>query len=403
MSSAQFKRASLVPFDAGGSNPEESKAIPLDFNPETLTLKVSAGEQKDKGRRGRQQSQNVGASKATLSFECIFDSTRPKESEAGAEGDAEEMLDVRLRTKPIADLLQVYGSGRDQAPRRVQFRWGTLQFNGVISQHQEVFDYFSPGGVPLRSKVQLTLTEQEFRYEVTAEDAARRREAIEQAGAGARQQAAASGADSLLGGALGFDLSAGFGLELGLDLELDFGLAAEFGLSAKLGFAADIGLTLGAGIDLDLNAAIDLFGGAALSGAVGGSADLSQTGLAVTQPSPGLGGPGRPASSWAPEGPSPGSRAARLAAAVNAGRSQGVAIRAEGAANATDRAALPIRGSPPLALRRPIDLAQPLLASRQEGTSEGEGERRPRWERLPDTPTAGAQHLPGCGCRRCRE
>jgi hypothetical protein len=35
----------------------------------------------------------------------------------------------------------------------VQFRWGTLIFNGVISQHQEVFDYFSPSGVPLRSKV----------------------------------------------------------------------------------------------------------------------------------------------------------------------------------------------------------------------------------------------------------
>jgi hypothetical protein len=55
----------LVPFDAGGRDPQESRAIPLDFNPETLTLKVSGGEQRDRGRRGRQQVQNVGASKAT--------------------------------------------------------------------------------------------------------------------------------------------------------------------------------------------------------------------------------------------------------------------------------------------------------------------------------------------------
>ena len=87
----------------------------------------------------------------------------------------------KVEVKVIADLLQVYGSGREQAPRRVQFRWGTLIFNGVISQHQEVFDYFSPSGVPLRSKVSLTLTEQEFRYEVSATDAARRRQAVEQA------------------------------------------------------------------------------------------------------------------------------------------------------------------------------------------------------------------------------
>lgn len=212
MSLAQFQRARLVPFAADGRDTEEERAIPLDFNPETLTLKVSGGEARDRARRGRQQVQNVGASKATLSFECYFDSTRPRDGQDG-EGGGEEMLDVRLRTKPIADLLQVSGSGREQAPRRVQFRWGTLIFNGIVTAHQEVFDYFSPSGVPLRSKVQLTLTEQEFRYEVNASDAAQRRQAVEQA-SDARSQASAAGAGSLLGGGAnggaGFDLSAGF-------------------------------------------------------------------------------------------------------------------------------------------------------------------------------------------------
>ena len=65
MTTSQFRRAKLVPFDAGGRNPQEARAIPLDFNPETLTLKVSGGEQRDRSRLGRQQVQNVGASKAT--------------------------------------------------------------------------------------------------------------------------------------------------------------------------------------------------------------------------------------------------------------------------------------------------------------------------------------------------
>ena len=37
MSTSQFCRAKLVPFDAGGSKLQEANAIALDFNPDTLT------------------------------------------------------------------------------------------------------------------------------------------------------------------------------------------------------------------------------------------------------------------------------------------------------------------------------------------------------------------------------
>ena len=414
MSTSQFCRAKLVPFDAGGSKLQEASAIALDFNPETLTLKVSGGEQRDRSRRGRQQVQNVGASKATLSFECIFDSTRPRDASggpAGASGGSggEEMLDVRTRTKPIANLLQVFGSGREQAPRRVQFRWGTLIFNGVVSQHQEVFDYFSPSGVPLRSKVQLTLTEQEFRYEVNATDAAQRRKAVEQATADARSQAAAANASSLMGGS-GLDLSAGFqlsaSLDLNLDLNLDLSLSAQVGLSASLGLSADIGVSAGAGIDLDASAAVDLFGPAAL----GTTADLGRSGVAIPQPSPGLAAAGVPSNPWAPDGPAPGSRAAGLAAVVSGQRASG-AVSSTAASGAAPRPPLPVRGSPPLAIRRSPAAADPLFAARSTPTPAAAGERRPRWETLPAASDArsanagGARatacNCGGCGCRRC--
>lgn len=43
MTTAQFCRARLVPFDAGGKNTEEGcRAIPLDFNPETLKIPSSS-------------------------------------------------------------------------------------------------------------------------------------------------------------------------------------------------------------------------------------------------------------------------------------------------------------------------------------------------------------------------
>src|SRR5690349_7112964 len=101
--SAALKRAQLVPFDDGGRTLQEDEAIDFDFNPETLTLKVSSGQQQDRGRRGHQQVQNVGASSATLSLEAIFDATRPKAD--GEAGNDETQLDVRGRTRKIADLL----------------------------------------------------------------------------------------------------------------------------------------------------------------------------------------------------------------------------------------------------------------------------------------------------------
>lgn len=420
MSLAQFQRARLVPFAADGRDTEEARAIPLDFNPETLTLKVSGGEARDRARRGRQQVQNVGASKATLSFECHFDSTRPRDAQGDERGD-EERLDVRLRTKPIADLLQVAGSGRERAPRRVQFRWGTLIFNGIVTAHQEVFDYFSPSGVPLRSKVQLTLTEQEFRYEVDASDAARQRDASAAAAADARSRATAAGADRLLGGAApgmnlaaGMDLAAGF--ELATSLRLDGELAVELGVTASLGLAADLGVAAGAGIALDAGAAMDVFGPAAL----GASTDLGRSGLRFPPLSPGLAAAGVTPNPWAPDGPAPGSSAAALAAAVNAHRAAG-AIPAPPAGNAAPAsravagvtpasagpaqapAPLPVHGSPPLALRRVPTPDGPLLAGGTLPRTLADGERRPSWETLPgaatpvDAPTGGQ-----AGCGRAR-
>jgi len=449
-----FKRARLIPFANSGSQLEEQNAIPLDFNPETLTLKISTGESKSRGRRGNQQIQNVSRSNATLSFDCIFDSTRPPDVVGGGSAlqasnrsrEISRNLDVRRRTSQIAALIQVQGSGQDQAPRKVRFQWGQFIFDGTIKDHQEVFDYFSPDGVPLRSKITITITENNFRYEVTSNEAKLRRQRVEQGKASAKQKAADTGADSLL--ASGGTTTPGANSDLSLESvpfdDLISNLDSQIGLNALAGGTAKLGALLGGGQSLDLATAIDVFGPQAVTAALLTSPTLSASASLSTQPgsataaitaafapsaatqppgaftggtspgrspalaasawmdtsgltisytkvaaafpvpSPGLGAPGRPNSPWAPEGPAPGSRGSQVAAVVAANRARGL--------REPPTHLLPIRGQPPLSPLRLGETPAPLFSA-HPGLPGGIGrynlqitERRPAWERVATLP-----------------
>jgi hypothetical protein len=409
--SAALTRARIVPFDAGGREPEEANAVLFDFNPETLTLKTSAGQSRDRARQGRQQVQHVGAAQATLSFEAVFDATRPREGARPDPDGQPERLDVRMRTRPLALLVQSdpsgqRGGGKDKqpAPKRVQFRWGSVVFNGLITQYQETFDFFAPEGVPLRSKVQITLTEQEFRYEIDSEARAAAAAAAAPAPAGLRDAAAAAGADSLT------DLAGGF--SLGLSLEAGFAL--DLSLSAELGVSLDLGLSAGAGISLDADVALDLFGPAAITAGGGTSGATGRAGLAAGQTSAatpaGQGAPSSPGP-WAPDGPAPGSQAAGAAAVVAGQRAAGLAHAAPNATRpapgqpaAAPPPALPVRGAPPRELPRVPAGAVPPALRRAPRATAWDGSRRPRWEgaeTLAAAPATPAAHAAPCGCRRC--
>lgn len=418
--STKFKRASIVPFDAAGQNAEEAEAIRFDFNPESLTLKVSASRSRDRQRRGRQQVQHVGTSEATLSFEAVFDSSRPRDREDGrAPAATEDELDVRRRTMALAALIEQAenqqgggsGSGGDKkqpAPKRVQFRWGSIIFNGLITQYQETFDYFSPGGVPLRSKVQITITEQEFRYEVSAAERAVARAAAPPAPAGLRDAAAAAGANSLLDmGPSGLSL----GLSPGLSSALNASASAGISLEASLGLSANVGLAVGAGLSLSADASVEVFGSDAIGG---GSATAGRASLSAGTTSTSAAA----ASPWAPDGPAPGTRAAGLAALVNAQRAAGTALAAPNAsaaarmANAAGQPSGPlaVRGSPPPLLPRATSGAVSPALRNVPPELTWTGERRPRWETLgaqswraaaPSRAAAPHAASAGCGCARC--
>jgi hypothetical protein len=402
MTTPPLAKASLIPFQdpPNANQPDAARAIPFDFNPETLTLKVSSGEARDAARRGRQQTQNVGASQATLSFDCLFDSTRPRSNEGpGSENGPVDRRDVRRRTKAIADLLQVTEPGRQPTPRRVRFLWGSFSFDGVVSQHQELFDYFSAEGVPLRSKVTLTLTEKDFRYDVTAQQAAPLRDGAATLGSG-------SGA-----------ADAPPSIPPGPEQRREAALAAILVPGVPRPSAVQIGRSLSAGIPLQAREALALFGcaalpaGAALPGAIQGT---SPGNAATARSTP---QPGRPTSPWGRDAAPAGSAAAGLAARVvaqrQAGLDPGPAQRRSSDKPQAPAPPPPITGHARLRPRLALE-PDPRLFPLPRLPERSPLERRPRWEAAAALGPAGRSQgggpssegssacACGCGCTPCR-
>lgn len=480
--SEALARATITLVDRQGTGQQardsDLQEISLDFNPETLTIKVTNATEKKK-KKTNQQVQYTGSSFASLSFDAIFDSTRPRAraatgdesgaSSGGGTADAAagpEALDVRSRTRVLAGLLdgldpnnQSTANRRMLYPKLVRFQWGSVTFQGYVESYQEVLDYFSPDGVPLRAKVSVTLTEQSHRYHITGDDrrddsqsptstagdgatAASGATGGDPAGAGGPEDASPGGLSAALS-ALGqgmakvgaiagqngldslFELSAG--IDLSFDLALDLGLSVELQADLDLGLGVDLSASASAGVDLSAGASVDVFGGAAIQAAVGVDADLSAgsaTRASKTTAS------AVPRSAWAPDGPTPGSATAALAAAVVQTRAVGAERAASpgaGAYSSTSTAGppasaaggravpLPIKGSPPrpspllgapptraLFDRHPppigvgaaVDPGRPLGRPRWEGSTApaAAGEPAPAGGR-----SAGRSQAP-CGC-----
>lgn len=405
--------ASITPFDSQGRNVESDQRIVFDFNPESLQIQASAGEESDRGRQGRQQVQHVARTHATLTFDAVFDTTRPNPQRQGPRSGAqEESLDVRHKTAALGALVRDEPSRRNRAPRRIQFRWGSIVFNGVMTSFSETLDYFSPGGVPLRSKVSITITEQEFRYEVepSPEQPVRRADMARDAAAVGRQNDAGD-LDELLQGA-GFDLAGGIDAELSASLDLELGLEAslDLELGASLGLDADFDLDLRAGVELGVSAAVGAFGTGAVLGAAAAAGGAARAAGRIEVAAEARRSASKPPSAWAPRGLAEGSGAVEVARAVVEARARGAADRGKpaGFQAGTDvtaprplagaRAPQPLRGAPPL--RSPAfgpAEARLYAADRRGGGAAGAlAGRRPSWERLEVAETASAAG--GCAC-----
>ncbi len=374
MSLPSLEKAVLIPFERDADQPNDDEKITLDFNPATLSIEVNNSLEEGRGSQARQ---TVKETVSNLSFEAVFDSTH-----SSIEVEQPEDLDVRRRTQKLVGLLgrgadeENGGGGGSRVPARVRFKWGTIIFDGVFSSYSETLDYFSPEGIPLRARVSIQLTEQEFQYRV--EDHAGLAGLGRDSG-GAGEGAAPTSEDPLAedddswsvadaASGLGSALGGGFGAEFGASLEAGFGIGASVGISGSFGVSAGVEASFGLGAsvstgfalegsvelgidvsaelgaDVDLGVAAGVFGEGLFAGSEGKdlnpAVEISSQVQSSTRP------PGLPATislPWSAEAPAPGTLAGRVAADVARNRSASPAQPGE-------RRSAPLAGAPPTVL-----------------------------------------------------
>jgi hypothetical protein len=201
-----MSKARIIPFRSGSTSPDLSRAIPVDFNPQSLRLNfrttggVGAQSAKDQSATNSTRAQPTGYT-AGLTVELLFDTTR----DGG---------NVRLKTDKIAVLIQAVD---ENSTPSVRFQWGDFSFDGTIQSMDETLDYFSDTGVPLRATVSLSLSG--FKPEVRASGGS---------GAGI-------GAGFSAGVSAGVGISAGVGVSAGASVGVGFSASASVGAGVAVG------------------------------------------------------------------------------------------------------------------------------------------------------------------------
>ena len=258
-----------------GSDEQESpigEPVAVQFNPASLSLQVTNQIEGNRSR-GRQVRQYTGSSSSTLTLDLIFDTAD--------EGTTDTPRSVREKTALVEKYVLPKGDGdQKQAPPKLQFQWGGVLVKGVVENVSIDFDHFASDGTPLRAKVNLSIKEQDARYQFgstgpmanqqggtpdpgialpgfpgTSSGNAGNRSAPSLAGESAAEFAAR----------VGIDAEAWRGLSLGGGDALSLSAGLEIGFSAGLNLNAGVGMS--AGVEIGLSSSAEAAFGLAADGA----------------------------------------------------------------------------------------------------------------------------------------
>ncbi|MEU3774907.1 hypothetical protein AB0F11_17185 [Streptomyces sp. NPDC032472] len=279
---------------------EAGPSLAVQFNP--TSLRISRANNVDRGgaTTKSQKVQHPAQEGSTLTFDLEFDTAEQR----GSSGH----VDVRRWTALVRQFVEPPPQKASDPPPPVRFVWGTLRYNGIVTQVTEELDHFAPDGTPLRAKVSVVIVEQNFAYQAHAEgpgarDSRAAAEAGDQ-GAGAapgtagtnrpRQVVQARDGESAqqLLARLGRDPAAWRGAMTGLDspLTLAAGASVRLGAEVEAGFSGAAAAAAGPAAGFAAGAAVT--SAAALAAALGTSAP-GATGVARAAGGTGPGGTGR--------------------------------------------------------------------------------------------------------------
>lgn len=257
-----------------GQNDEVADAdwVDVHFNPASLQLQVS-NELRDS--RSPERRQFVAKLTAKLTMELPFDTTDT--------GEDVTITTRKLQAFVAPPLPPGQQARREEPPPVVLFEWGRLKFKGIAENYRETLDFFSADGVPLRSTVNLTLSQQDHVFDQAsggpadtgaADDsldtpAGSAADAANDSGSpdAARALGAANGQESLRFGN-GSPLTVGASVTLKPPSAFASG-GAGFGLG--VGVSGGIGVGMSGGIGVGVSGGIGIGIGASAAGLAGGS------------------------------------------------------------------------------------------------------------------------------------
>jgi hypothetical protein len=158
---AKLAKAQLLELDENFENVinnsgEDSKAVTVQFNPESLKVSFANQIQTPSGsgdQTGTPSRQFVGAGTTKLALQLWFDVTALEDGE-NTEND------VRKLTQKVAYFITPKQDGDKFIPPAVRFLWGSFQFDGLMDSLEESLEYFSNDGRPLRASMSLALSQQ---------------------------------------------------------------------------------------------------------------------------------------------------------------------------------------------------------------------------------------------------
>ena len=162
-------KAELWEVDAKDKGVGKTPKVTVQFNPETLRIthasqfvpSVSTSSEGAATATGVQTEprppQHAGPGSTRLSVQLWFDVTSLMSLQD------EGVTDVRALTEKVAYFMTerklVANGGSTLAPPRVQFRWGSVVFSGVMDSLDENLELFSTGGVPLRASMNIGISQ----------------------------------------------------------------------------------------------------------------------------------------------------------------------------------------------------------------------------------------------------
>ena len=247
-------KATLQKINADEAETADGDAIDVQFNPESLKLKIT--NQVEGGRStARQRRQQTGNSSRVLSLDLHFDTAD--------EGTTQSPVSVREKTKLLEQFVSAERDNPDTPPK-LKFQWGDLTVVGIVESLDISLEHFAANGFPLSAKVSMSLKEQDPDIQF-------------QPGNRSSSTASKPGGKGLSGPGAGTNLSLGASLSasVGLSFEGEFGaeFAARVGVDPAAWRGLDVDLSAGAnfsaGVEVGFNAGLSANAGVGLSAGVG--------------------------------------------------------------------------------------------------------------------------------------